>query len=66
MADSVDMRATPPTVTATGLAVNAPTMTLTGNVSIEVNGAIVLADRAVLKEGEFRLEGNVRLKVPTL
>jgi len=39
--------------------------TMTGNVVIEVNGVTVVADRAVVKDGEYRLEGNVRLRVPT-
>ena len=38
--------------------------TLTGNVVFEVNGVIVRADQAVIKDGEVTLEGNVRLTLP--
>ena len=43
-----------------------PEVTMTGNVAIEVNGVTVLADRAVATDNgqEYRLEGNVRLRVP--
>jgi hypothetical protein len=36
--------------------------TFTG-VSIKVDGVTVLADRAVIRDGEYQLEGNVRLKL---
>ena len=36
----------------------------TGNVVLEVNGVLVRADRAVIKDGEVALEGNVRLTLP--
>ena len=39
--------------------------TLSGNVLFEVNGVLVRADRAVIKDGEVVLEGNVRLTLPT-
>jgi len=38
--------------------------TYIGNVVLEVNGVLVRADRAVIKDGEVALEGNVRLTVP--
>jgi lipopolysaccharide assembly outer membrane protein LptD (OstA) len=38
--------------------------TLTGNVVFEVNGVLVRADRAVIKDREVSLEGNVRLTLP--
>jgi lipopolysaccharide assembly outer membrane protein LptD (OstA) len=40
--------------------------TLTGHVSIQVNGVLVRADRAVWneKDRELALEGNVRLTLP--
>jgi hypothetical protein len=38
--------------------------TLTGNVVLEVNGVIVRADQAVIKDGEVTFEGNVRLTLP--
>jgi hypothetical protein len=38
--------------------------TLTGNVVLTVNGVLVRADRAVIKDGEVALEGNVRLTLP--
>ena len=39
--------------------------TYVGNVVLEVNGVLVRADRAVIKDGEVALEGNVRLTLPT-
>ena len=39
-------------------------VTLTANVVIEVNGVTVLADRAVIRDGEYQLSGNVRMKAP--
>ena len=38
--------------------------TFIGNVVLEVNGVTVRADRAVIKDGEVSLEGNVRLTLP--
>ena len=38
--------------------------TYIGNVVLEVNGVLVRADRAVIKDGEVALEGNVRLTLP--
>ena len=40
--------------------------THTGNVVIEVNGVVVMADRAVVNQqnGEVALVGNVRLTLP--
>ena len=38
-------------------------VTFTGNVSIQVDGVTVLADRAVIRDGEYQLSGNVRMKV---
>jgi hypothetical protein len=38
--------------------------TLTGNVVLEVNGVIVRADQAVIKDGEVTFEGNVRMTLP--
>jgi lipopolysaccharide assembly outer membrane protein LptD (OstA) len=40
-------------------------VTFTGTVNIEVNGVTVQADRVVIRDGEYRLEGNVRMKVAT-
>ena len=37
---------------------------LTGNVVLQVNGVVVRADRATIKDGEVALEGNVRLTLP--
>ena len=39
-------------------------MTMTGHVVVDINGLSVLADRVVIKDGEYRLDGNVRLKAP--
>ena len=36
--------------------------TYTG-ISIKVDGVTVLADRAVIRDGEYQFEGNVRLKL---
>jgi hypothetical protein len=38
--------------------------TYLGNVVLTVNGVVVRADRAVIKDGEVALEGNVRLTLP--
>ena len=38
-------------------------VTFAGNVVIEANGVTVLADRAVIRNGEYQLAGNVRMKV---
>ena len=38
--------------------------TYLGNVVLEVNGVVVRADRAVIKDGEVALEGSVRLTLP--
>ena len=38
--------------------------TFTGNVVFVVNGVTVRADRAVVKDGEVQLEGNVRMTLP--
>ena len=38
--------------------------TYEGNVVLTVNGVLVRADRAVIKDGEVALEGNVRLTLP--
>ena len=38
--------------------------TLMGNVVLEVNGVLLRADRAVIKDREVTLEGNVRLTLP--
>lgn len=38
--------------------------TFVGNVVLVVNGVTVRADRAVVKDGEVQLEGNVRLTLP--
>lgn len=38
--------------------------TYLGNVVLEVNGVLVRADRAVIKDGDVALEGNVRLTLP--
>lgn len=48
------------------VSVSAGETTLTGHVIIQVNGVMVSADRVVIQQdGEYRLEGNVRMKVPT-
>lgn len=39
-------------------------VTLTGGVSILVNDVLVRADRAVMKDREVTLEGNVRMTLP--
>jgi len=38
--------------------------TLTGNITFQVDGVIVRADRAVITGREVSLEGNVRLTLP--
>ena len=38
--------------------------TVTGNVVVEVNGVVVRADRAVIRNGEVTLDGNVRMTLP--
>ena len=40
-------------------------VTFTGKVSIEVNGVTIQADRVVVRDGEYQLEGNVRMKIST-
>ena len=39
-------------------------ITLTGNVSFQVNGVLVRADRAVVNQREATLEENVRMTLP--
>ena len=39
-------------------------ITLRGNVSIQVNGVLVRADRAVVNQREVTLEGDVRMTLP--
>jgi hypothetical protein len=39
--------------------------TYIGNVTLEVNGVLVRANRAVIKDGEVALDGNVRLVLPS-
>jgi lipopolysaccharide assembly outer membrane protein LptD (OstA) len=38
-------------------------LTMTGHVTLAAKGVSVLADRAEVQDGEYRLEGNVRLRV---
>ena len=38
-------------------------VTFTGNFSIQVDGVTVLADRAVIRDGDYQLEGHVQMKV---
>lgn len=69
-ADREEVRARIPSSTQLPPSGNGPSptgiaTTWSGNVVIEANGVIVLADRATLKDGEYNLEGNVRLRVPT-
>jgi hypothetical protein len=39
-------------------------LTLIGGVSIQANGVLVRADRAVVNQREVTLEGNVRMTLP--
>jgi lipopolysaccharide assembly outer membrane protein LptD (OstA) len=39
-------------------------ITLRGDVSFQVNGVLVRADRAVVNQREVTLEGNVRMTLP--
>jgi lipopolysaccharide assembly outer membrane protein LptD (OstA) len=39
-------------------------ITLRGNVSFQVNGVLVRADRAVVNQREVTLDGNVRMTLP--
>ena len=39
-------------------------ITLTGDVSLQVNGVLVRADQAVVNQREVTLEGNVRMTLP--
>ena len=39
-------------------------ITLAGNVSFQVDGVLVRADRAVVNQREVTLEGNVRMTLP--
>jgi hypothetical protein len=54
----------PANTTPDSMTSGAQTMTME-NVTIETNGVTISADRAVLKDGEYRLDGNVRVSVPT-
>jgi len=54
----------PFTVQGDRVAVATGQTTLTGHVFLEVNGVLVRADRAVIKDREVALEGNVRLTLP--
>lgn len=64
-ADSLTTRPIYSGAAARGLTSYALETTLTGHVIIESNGVTVVADRAVLRDGEYHVEGNVRVRVPT-
>ena len=52
-------------VSSDNVVVDGGRTTLSGSVTIMIDGVAVRADRAVIQDGEVSLEGNVRMALPS-